>query len=227
MSDAPRLVALMPMRHESERVPGKNHRPFGDGRPLFHHALETLTRCPSVEAIAVDTDSPTIKQQCAESFPDVIVLDRPQELAAGDVPMNEVLLHDASRVDAELYLQTHATNPLLRSETVERAIGTFLDRRPERDSLFAVTRLQTRLWDAEGAAVNHDPEVLLRTQDLPPLFEENSCLYLFEAATLRETRNRIGRRPQMFEIDALEAIDIDEEIDFEIAELVFERRRDG
>jgi CMP-N-acetylneuraminic acid synthetase len=224
--DRYRLVALMPMRHDSERVPGKNYRPFGDdGLPLFQHALEALSGCPQIEAIVIDTDSPTIKEQCAERFPDVVVIDRPEHLRSGMIPMNDVLLYDATQVESEFYLQTHSTNPLLTTETLQRAIDVFFDSYPTYDSLFGVTRLQTRFWTAEGEAVNHDPNVLARTQDLPPFFEENSCIYIFEGETLRKRGNRIGERPYLFEIDRLEAVDIDEEVDFEIAELLFERAR--
>ena len=75
-----RLVALMPMRHDSERVPGKNYRPFGDGRPLFHHMLDALAGCPEIDRVVIDTDSPTIKEDCAHRYPDVVVLDRPQRM---------------------------------------------------------------------------------------------------------------------------------------------------
>jgi CMP-N-acetylneuraminic acid synthetase len=219
-----RLVALMPMRHDSERVRGKNYRPFGDGRPLFHHMLDALLECPEIDRVVIDTDSPTIKGDCAERYPDVVVLDRPQHLLSGMTPMNEVLLHDVTQVESEFYVQTHSTNPLLRSETLRRAIGTFFEGYPGHDSLFGVTRLQTRLWDGSGRAINHDPDVLIRTQDLPPLFEENSCIYIFAGQTLREHGNRIGEHPRLFEIDRLEAVDIDDEVDFEVAELLYERR---
>ena len=219
-----RLVALMPMRHESERVPGKNYRPFGDGRPLFHHMLDSLLGCPEIERVVIDTDSPTIKQDCHQGYPDVVVLDRPQHLLSEMTPMNEVLMHDVTQVESEFYLQTHSTNPLLTGETLQRAIRAFFDGYPSHDSLFGVTRVQTRFWDTEGRAVNHDPGTLLRTQDLPPLFEENSCIYIFGRETLTEGHNRIGKRPYLFEIDRLEAIDIDDEVDFEIAELIFKRR---
>jgi len=215
----------MPMRHDSERVPGKNYRPFGDGRPLFHHMLDALAGCPEIDRVVIDTDSPTIKEDCAHRYPDVVVLDRPQRLVSGMTPMNDVLLHDVIEVDSEFYLQTHATNPLLSSETLGRAIRTFFDSYPSHDSLFGVTRVQTRFWDSDGRAVNHDPDTLIRTQDLPPLFEENSCVYIFRGETLRESHNRIGKRPYLFEIDRLEAVDIDNEADFEIAEFLFERKR--
>ncbi len=220
-----RLVALMPMRHSSERVPGKNYRPFGDGRPLFHHMVEVLRSCPLIDRIVIDTDSPTIKQQCAERFPEVVVLDRPQNLLGGMTPMNDVLLHDVSQVPSEFYLQTHSTNPLLTAATLQKAVETFFESYPIYDSLFSVTRIQTRFWDSLARAVNHNPNILLRTQDLPPLYEENSCLYMFEGRTLKERHNRIGSRPYLFEIERIEAQDIDEEIDFLVADLIYRQTR--
>ena len=93
------------------------------------------------------------------------------------------------------------------------------------ETLFGVTRLQTRLWDQLGRAINHNPDILLRTQDLPPVYEENSCLYLFTRETLLARRNRLGERPRMVEIEAAEAWDIDEEIDFTVAEIMLSRRK--
>jgi CMP-N-acetylneuraminic acid synthetase len=223
MNSRHRLVALMPMRHSSERVPGKNYRPFGDGRPLYHHMVDVMASCPQIDKIVIDTDSPLIKEECARDFPDIVVLDRPQHLLGGMTPMTDILLHDVSQVDSEFYLQTHSTNPLLTRATLQHAIDTFFAQYPIYDSLFSVTRVQARLWDGLARAVNHNPNILLRTQDLPPVFEENSCIYVFESRILQERHSRIGNRPIMFEIDRLEAQDIDEEIDFRIADLIFKQ----
>ena len=157
-------------------------------------------RVPSVDHVVIDTDSAWITDDAATAFPDVTVLERPAHLRDGSTPMNDVLLHDVEQVPADLYLQTHSTNPLLRSETIERAIAHLHASRATADSLFGVTRLQTRLWTAEGRPLNHDPDVLFRTQDLPPVYEENSCIYLFDGETLRRRRNRLGERPMLFEI---------------------------
>jgi CMP-N-acetylneuraminic acid synthetase len=83
--------------------------------------------------------------------------------------------------------------------------------------------VQTRLWDQLGRAINHNPAILLQTQDLPPVFEENSCLYIFTRSSLLARRNRLGERPFMFEIDAAEAWDVDEELDFAIADFLLKR----
>ncbi|MBA7704710.1 CMP-N,N'-diacetyllegionaminic acid synthase [subsurface metagenome] len=222
----PRIVALVPMRHHSERVPGKNYRMFA-GHPLYHHIVKTLLDCPLVDEIAIDTDSPIILEDAARNFPQVKLIKRPQNLRADTIPMNDVLLYDVNQINADYYVQTHSTNPLLCPTTITRAIEEFLRSLPEHDSLFSVTRIQARLWDTQGKPVNHDPGVLLRTQDLAPIFEENSNLYVFSRKVLEGHHNRIGERPLMFEIDKMETWDIDEELDFEIAEFLYLKYREG
>ena len=218
------IAALVPIRHHSQRVSGKNYRVL-DGKPLFHYIIESLLACPEISQIVVDTNSPQVMDGLREIFPSVRVLERPERLTADGVPMNEILAYDTSQVEADFFLQTHTTNPLLPAATISRAIGTFIKAYPAYDSLFSVTRLQTRLWDQLGRAINHNPAVLLQTQDLPPVYEENSCLYIFSRETLLARRNRLGERPLMFEIEASQAWDIDDEIDFEIVEFLMRRRR--
>jgi CMP-N-acetylneuraminic acid synthetase len=222
-----RIVALVPMRHTSERVPGKNYRTF-NGRPLFHHILTTLLHVPEIDEVVIDTDSALIAEDVLKNFPlRVRVIPRPEHLRADHVPMNDVLLHTIEQSPADCYVQTHSTNPLLRAETISRAISELRTKMPEADSLFSVSRLQTRLWWSADRAVNHAPEVLLRTQDLPPVYEENSNVYVFTGESLRRNRNRIGRAPIMFEIDRIEAWDIDDELDFVVAEFLHTRREDA
>jgi CMP-N-acetylneuraminic acid synthetase len=209
------------MRHHSQRVPGKNYRPLA-GKPLYQHIIETLLSVPEVSTVVVDTDSEPVMDGLRRNFPQVIVLPRPEQLRADSIPMNEVLLYDTSMVQADYYLQTHSTNPLLRAETISKAIQIFLADYPTHDSLFSVTRLQTRLYDQHGQAINHDPDILLQTQNLPPVYEENSCIYIFTRDNLERRRNRLGERPRMFEMDADEAWDIDEELDFAITDFLMQ-----
>jgi CMP-N-acetylneuraminic acid synthetase len=218
-----RTVAIVPMRHNSERVPGKNYRHLA-GVPLYHHVIRTLTDVPEIDVVVIDTDSDFIISDCAKHFPDVVVLLRPEHLRDGDIAMNDVLLNTLAQVNADVALQTHSTNPFLKPATVSAALREFA--KPDRnfDSVFSVTRLQARLWDASTHPVNHDPSVLMRTQDLPPLFIENSCFFIFTPELLVERHNRIGERPRMFEMSPLEAIDIDIEEDFALAAAIAESK---
>ena len=221
-----KLAALVPMRHHSQRVPGKNYRPLA-GKPLFHHIIDTLLAVPEIETVILDTDSEPVMDGVRRHFPTVKLIQRPEHLRADDVPMNDILLYDTAQVQADFYLQTHSTNPLLKPETISRGVKIFFEAYPKYDSLFSVTRWQTRLYFQDGRAINHNPLELIQTQDLPPVYEENSCLYLFTRENLARKRHRIGDKPFMFEIDKSEAWDIDEELDFEITDFLMKRKNNG
>jgi len=219
-----KIAALVPMRHNSQRVPGKNYRKLAK-KPLFHHIIETLLAVPEIDVVVVDTDSEPIMAGLREHFPLVKIINRHEELRADDRPMNDILLYDTDQVEADFYIQTHSTNPLLRAETLSAAIRAFLEAYPDKDSLFSVTRWQTRLYDRHGKAINHDPTELIQTQDLPPVYEENSCIYLFTRENLLKHNHRIGPNPLMFEIPVFEAVDIDEESNFQIADILMRQRK--
>jgi CMP-N-acetylneuraminic acid synthetase len=219
-----KIVALIPMRHHSQRVPGKNYRPLA-GKPLFHHIIQTLQNVPEIRAVVVDTDSEPIMDGVRSFFPNVKLIQRPEHLRANNIPMNDILLYDTAQIEADFYLQTHSTNPLLKADTVSRGIQKFVSSYPQYDSLFSVTRLQTRLYFQDGRAINHNPRELIQTQDLPPVYEENSCLYLFTRDNLIKYHHRIGETPLMFEIAREEAWDIDEELDFAICDFLLKSQR--
>ncbi len=218
-----KIVALVPMRHHSQRVPGKNYRLLA-GKPLYQHIIETLLAVPEVNEIVVDTDSDPVMDGLRTNFPQVKIINRPEHLRADDMPMNEILIHDTGLFPADFHLQTHSTNPLLKAGTISKAIQALLAEYPKRTSLFSVTRWQTRFYDKDGNAVNHNPRELIQTQDLPPMYEENSCIYLFTRENLIAKRHRISDQPLMFEIPRLEAVDIDTEADFQLADILMRQQ---
>lgn len=219
----PQLTALVPMKHHSERVSGKNYRPFC-GKPLFHWVLTALNESKHVGPIIVNTDSERIADEVIKFG--AIVLERPEHLRGDMITIEPLIKWDLAHSSGEYYLQTHSTNPLLTPDTLDRAVEQFFSH-PENDSLFSVTPMRTRFYWPDGRPVNHDPKHLTRTQDLPPIYEENSCIYVFSRSAFEKTGHRTGERPLMFEMHSLEAVDIDDEQDFEIAELTMRARLAG
>ena len=114
---------------------------------------------------------------------------------------------------------THTTNPLLTSKTISNAINVFLNQ-SDHDSLFTVNKIQTRFYDKNVTPINHDPDNLIRTQDLPTWYEENSCLYIFSKQSFCKTNARIGSYPMMYPISKNEAVDIDDMDDWNMAEAI-------
>ena len=219
------VTALMPMKGNSERVPNKNIRPFS-GKPLFHMVLTQLEACPLIESIIINTDSEKI-MELASPFSKVRLLRRPEHICGDHVPMNDIIAHDVSFVETEHILQTHSTNPLLTLPTLTEAIQSYFETISQYDSLFSVTVWQSRFYTEDGTPLNHNPNELLRTQDLPLLCEENSCMYIFSKKSFLEAGNRrIGLRPRMFLMNKLESVDIDNEEDFILAETLFRYKMD-
>lgn len=217
-----KVTALVPMKEHSERVPSKNIRDFC-GRPLFCRIIDALLQAKNVGKIYVDTDGPRIKALIQEMYANVGIVDRPAEIRGDLIPMNRVIAHDLSVIEGEHFLQTHSTNPLLTPETIDRAIEEYFKRSAEGyDSLFGVTEFYARFYNADYAPVNHRRGELLRTQDLPPLFMENSCLYVFSRNSFgSSSADRIGRKPYLFRVNKKEAVDIDDEEDYLMAELLY------
>ena len=217
----PRVKALLPMKGHSERVPDKNIRLLA-GKPTFHWIIDELSKSKYIDEIIINTDSKEIAQSAQEHF-DVTILERPDYLLGDMVSIQPLIEYDLSQTNGKYYLQTHSTNPLLTKGTIDRSIETFFAQQ-EHDALFSVTEVKTRFYWPNGTGVNHDPKHLIRTQDLDPIYEENSCLYIFSRETNEKTKNRLGSNPLMFPINRLEAADIDDIEDFYWAEFLLQRR---
>ena len=216
-----KITALLPMKGTSERVPNKNLKDF-NGSPLYSVVLNTLLNCSLIDKVVINTDSQLIKDDITKNFnSNVIVIDRPENICGNYVSMNKIIEHDISQFPASIYLQTHSTNPLLKSETITKALEKMLNvtDEPKADSIFSVTRTQKRFYTEDCLPMNHDPNMLV-TQHLKPIFEENSCFYIFTKESFTKNNSRIGSNPFMYEIDKIEATDIDEPEDFKIAEIL-------
>ncbi len=215
-----KIVALLPMKGHSERVPNKNMKLF-NGIPLYHSIMESLQDSDSITKIIINTDSDIIAEDATKNFSKVEIYKRPEELQGDFVPMNDIIEYDITTCrDSDFFLQTHSTNPLLTTETIDEAVKCFFEKKEQGyDSLFGVTKIQSRFYWESGEAINHNPNELLRTQDLPPIFEENSNAYIFSKESFKNAdKKRIGLKPWMFEINKLEAVDIDDAEDFILAE---------
>jgi len=210
-----KIVALLPMKANSERVKGKNFRELA-GKPLFKWILDSLLAVGEIDKVVINTDARHILAENGLVESDrVVIRDRKPGLCGDMVSMNLILADDIQAFDADTYIMTHTTNPLITSETIRAGLKTLADN-PDKDSLFTVNKFQTRFYRGDCSAVNHDPDNLLRTQDLEPWYEENSCLFYFTQESFMTTKARIGKHPLMMVTPPLESLDIDEPQDWEM-----------
>jgi N-acylneuraminate cytidylyltransferase len=219
--EIPKIIALVPMKDHSERVPNKNIKPIA-GKPCFYWIVETLSKSRYIKEIVINTDSEEIARSAKENF-NVTILKRPDFLLGDMVSIQPLIAYDISQTNGEYYLQTHSTNPLVKTETIDSAIERFFSQK-EYDALFTVTPIKSRFYWPDGSGINHDPKHLIRTQDLEPVYEENSCFYIFSKETNQLVKNRLGSNPMMFPMDRLEAVDIDDIEDFYWAEYLLTKK---
>ena len=214
------ITALMPMKAHSERLPNKNIKIF-HGKPLYQAVLDTLIKSRYIKEIIIDTDIESILG-LTDINQKVKIIERPENLRDEFVPFFNIIEHDMNQTDANLFLHTHSTNPILRTKTIDNAILTFVKNKSY-DSLLSVNRLNKRVYSSDKKPINHDPhDKLLRTQDLEPVYVDSSCIYIFSRESFRNAGNhRIGHTPYFFEVDEIESIDIDYEKDFTLAEKIY------
>ncbi len=210
-------TALLPMKLNSDRVPNKNFKMIA-GRPLYQWILGTLLKSNSIGRIIINTDAPFDKFEDYSDNPRILLRKRSIDLCGDEVSMNLIIKDDLDFVETENVIMTHTTNPLITNETLELALDTFESNLAKKhDSLFSVTKVQGRFYDASANAINHDPENLIRTQDLAPYYLENSCLYVFSKESFQRSNARIGASPCLFTTPTLESIDIDTLDEWKIA----------
>ena len=215
------IVALLPMKANSERVKGKNFKDFC-GKPLFRWILDALICEKRIEKIIINTDARSIlEDRNLKDDERVLIRDRNKGICGDHVSMNKIIHDDLSNIDSCLYLMTHTTNPLLTNLSISKSIDLYIKGLDKGyDSLFTVNKIQSRFYDENSNPINHDPNNLIRTQDLNPWYEENSNLYLFSKASFLKTNSRIGKCPQMMITEPFESTDIDTPADWELAEIL-------
>jgi len=208
------VVAIIPIKAHSERYKNKNFRILR-GKALYKHLLDKIEHC-KFDRVFIDTDSDEIKNYAGQLG--YCVIDRLPGLAGNNANGNDLLLHESTIVDAEIFFQLFITAPFLRSETINRAIE-ILQTDESYDSLFTAHKMYTWFW-YDGDPVNYDPKQLPRSQDAKPVIKETTGLYAIRKEALKKTRCRVGDKPFMLFLDYVESIDIDNEIDLYIAESI-------
>lgn len=206
-----KVVAIMPIKLKNERCPGKNIKILGN-KPLLQHELDHLKEtglCDSINVFCSD-------EAVVPYLPDgVKYIKRPSYLDLPTSNFSQIFDCFLSVVDADIYVYAHATAPFITTETMKQCIGAVLT--GEYDSAFCALKLQDYLWK-NGEPLNFDATNLPRTQDLDPIFQETSGVYVFTKEVYQKFRRRVGINPFIKEVSFKEAVDIDNPEDFELAE---------
>lgn len=210
-----KIVALVPVKLNNVRLPNKNTKEFTNGKPLITYILETLKKVKNLDEIYVYCSSEEIKKFLPNG---VKYLKRSKSLDQNTTKINEVLASFSNDVDADIYVQTHATAPFVKEERFEEGLDAIINK--GYDSALTVKKLQDFLWK-DGKPFNYSLNNIPRTQDLDVIYEETSGFYIYKKEVLKEKNCRIGEKPYLVEISEIESIDIDEAEDFIIADAIY------
>jgi CMP-N-acetylneuraminic acid synthetase len=217
-----KISAYIPIKQHSSRVPRKNFKIINE-QPLYFWIISKLETIDNIDEIVINTDSSELITGLDKyNFKKLSIIKREKSLQGDDVSVNLIIENDLELIKNRHILQTHVTNPLVKISTLERSIETYQGKIKEGfDSLFSVIKYQKRFYDQGLRPINHDPKILLKTQDLPPLFVENSCIYIFSKDSFNRSKARIGSHPFLFEMSEYEAFDIDWPEDFDMVKRIF------
>ena len=206
-----KTVAFVPIKLNNERLPGKNIKPFTNGKPLVHYIFQTLMSVKEIDEIYVYCSSEEIVKYVPSG---VIFLKRDPYLDLSTTSFNEVLTTFAEKVDADVYILTHATAPFIKTSTIKECIEKVVNE--EYDSAFCASVIQDFLWQ-DGEPLNFDATNLPRSQDIKPIYRETSGVYVFKKEVFLKYHRRIGVHPYIKTVTYKEAVDINNPEDFELA----------
>lgn len=221
MNSKQKFTAFLPIKLISERVYNKNFRLIA-GKPLFFYILNTLTNINLIDEIVIDFDDKQVVTEVQKYFKNIKFIKRNENLLDPYESLNNLIFSNISNFKNEYIIQTHVTNPLLKGETIQTALLSFLE---VDQPMFSVSKFKSRFYNHNLKPLNHSLEKLLPTQKLKPLYEENSNFYIFSKKQFLEKKNRINEKSKIFEISKLESFDIDDEEDFEIVTKLLESNR--
>lgn len=230
-----KMIAFLPCRKGSERVPNKNTRMFSDIEGgLSAIKIRQLVQCNSIDSIVISTDDPIV-EDIARKFSkkyikDISVHERPKQLASSNASTDDIIKHVQDLIPEGNVLWTHVTSPFVDQNLYSKAIEEYRNAllSGEWDSLMSVTKIQTFIWDDNGP-INYQRSVEKwpRTQTLPCWYEINSALFIAPIITYRNIHDRIGRYPVLFPLDYPASVDIDTIDQFRLAESIWKGMSDG
>ena len=211
-----KTVALVPIKMNNERTPGKNTKKFDDGSALITVFLKTLVKVKEIDSIYVFCSNPQIKDYLISN---VHYLERPKYLDTQKATPQDIITEFMNRVESDIYMVSHCTSPFVTAEHFSETINAV--KNGNHDSAFTAEKIQKLLWNSNNTPLNFDPTNIPRTQDLKPIYNEVSAAYVFRKETFLKYKRRIGITPYITEVSGIECVDIDYPEDFEIANAIY------
>ena len=212
-----KIVAVMPIKMNNERLPGKNTKMLGN-KPLIQYQLDQLLQVKEIDSVNVFCSSETVTPYLPAG---VNFVKRPAELDLPTANFSQIFDLFAQEYDADIYVFDHATAPFVTIDTIKECLEAVLS--GLYDSAFCATKIQDFLWK-DGKPLNFDATNVPRSQDLTPIYRETSGVYVFTREVWQTLHRRIGNNPFVKEVSFKEAVDINNLEDFRLAEALLDAK---
>lgn len=212
-----KTVAFIPIKMNNERIPGKNTKKFYDVSPLILFIQKTLVQCKEIDEIYVYCSQDGIKEYL---LPEINYIKRDKKYDTANADVNDMFRTFSIAVPADIYVLAHATAPFLSAASIDKGVN--MVKSAAYDSACAVRKFQDFVWK-DDMPFNYDAYKIPRTQDLPPMYVETTGLYIFTKEVIQKRKSRIGYKPYLLEVSKIEATDVNDPIDFEIADAIYKK----
>jgi N-acylneuraminate cytidylyltransferase len=216
-------IALIPARAGSKGVPRKNSKSFAGEKSLVQRTIETALNFFPKDKLILSTDDPELLQQGSKYG--IKLINRNPELATDTAGMVEVMLDaiDQEETTPEFLMLLQPTSPFRTAKHIEQAFDIF---QPNDDAVVAVNKptghpFYTLFQEENGYISKFQKNTVVRRQDLPPMYDVNGLIYLFKVEELRKHSWVECERIRPLIVAHWEAIDIDSEEDWWLAETLY------
>ncbi len=214
-----KVTALVPIWSDTEMLNG--HLRLFNNKPLYKTLISKLENIFAIDEIIVDTDIFEIEEELLSLFKKVIYVKRPDFLLKADTDINEIIRFDLDQTENnEIFIQTHINKPLLKKETIANALKKFVELEDNYDSLFAVNTYKSRFYNHENKPLNHTLKDTASTKILNPVYEENSCFYVFTRESFLKRNHRIGQKPFLYNTSNIESLELKDSLSYKLAEML-------
>ena len=226
------MLAVIPARGGSKGVPRKNIKELA-GKPLIAYTVEAAVASDIFEKVIISTDSEKIAEMAVRYGAEVPFL-RPKELSDDMTSSDDVILHaieyfDHVGISFDEVCKLQPTSPLRKASHIKEAYSLFQER--EADFLVSVCECEhSPLWSGEiGENLRLDNFIsngVKRAcrQELPTYYRLNGAIYMGKSACFMENRSFLGKNCVAYIMGQEESVDIDSELDFDIANMIINRR---
>ena len=218
------ITAVIVARKGSKRIPSKSLLKL-NGESLIERKIKQLKQCKNIDRIVLGSDSDEMLEVGKSVGAETVR--RPDFYCDESVASaNDMIKNMMDLIKTDVVVWSHCTNPLLSSQTYDLAVETFLNNRPDFDSLLSVVELKEHLWGTDKKVLNYNPYAAkhIPARDLPAYYMQDGGIFIQPYEQMKANSYFFGKNPYLFVIPNDEFLDINSYRDYLLAKVILEEK---